>query len=427
MLVAMSNNVQSRHLTIHQNYLFEYDSMAQGSANLNIPLGFAHLEGSKMTGVSSVSFSLSFLSSPTMRAEVRSVTLTCSSESHCTFVRSAIKAAANLKVEDLYGFDPHREASDGELLGKGRFAFVRKSWRTGGDKKCAVKVIDKEAFWERVRKGRERKDTLVREISVQAAATYFSTEYTQQFRPVFVKLNGVFESFSHLVIEMELMESDPGDLFRLLKQKNSRLSESDASHYIFDMLWAVKSLQSIGIAHRDIKLANLLITGGNGGDGGPWVKLADFGMSNFAGPDGLLLGRCGTPGYVAPEIFSVGKKIGYKNNVDLFSVGVVMYTLLCGYEPFFGATDAELVESNKRAKVVFDEEDWASVGREAKSLIRRLLDSNPDTRIGVDEALKSEWFKGRNLEHDFAAGNPNGGMLAEGMEVKEMDFMCSIS
>ncbi|GMH60120.1 hypothetical protein TL16_g02979, partial [Triparma laevis f. inornata] len=204
----------------------------------------------------------------------------------------------------------------------------------------------------------------------------------------FVKLLGVFETFKHLVIEMEFVESETSDMFQLL-QLRSTLSELEAADYVYNILLAVRGMQSVGIVHRDIKLANLMVVdGGEGGDGG---ELGDYGMANFVGKDGLLLGRCGTPGYVAPEILRAGKNVGYGNNVDIFSTGVVMYTVLCGYEPFYGESEKELVESNKRARVLFPEEDWGRVSEEAKRLIKRMLDSNPDTRISADEALRSNW------------------------------------
>jgi serine/threonine protein kinase len=177
------------------------------------------------------------------------------------------------------------------------------------------------------------------------------------------------------------------------------LSEVEAVEIIHNLLTSVRCMQKLGIAHRDLKLANIFM-GDELGTDSVKVKLGDYGMSDFVGKDGLLRGRCGTPGYVAPEILRAGVKIGYRNNVDMFSTGVVMYTLLCGYEPFYGETDKQLVESNKQAKVDFHEHDWGHISIEAKTLILKMLNPDPDERIKANDALNDVWFKKNGLSND---------------------------
>jgi len=153
-------------------------------------------------------------------------------------------------------------------------------------------------------------------------------------------------------------------------------------------------------------------------------KVADFGMSTFAGVDGQLRGRCGTvckedgntqlvtrsrcfanflhrlfrffslqPGYVAPEIFSAGLHGGYGNKVDIFSAGVTLYVMLCGYEPFYGETDAELIEANKQANIDFPEEEWKDVSAAARDLVQKMMHPDPAKRLYAAGALKHPWFK----------------------------------
>ena len=203
----------------------------------------------------------------------------------------------------------------------------------------------------------------------------------------------------------QLVDSDTSDLFQLMRSRG-KLNELDAADYIHNILYGIRGMQSLNIAHRDIKLANLMVTND---DSEVFVKLGDYGMANFVGKDGLIKGRCGTPGYVAPEILKAGKNIGYSNKVDVFSAGVVMYTLLCGYEPFYGETDGELVDCNRRARVVFEDRDWGGISAEAKRLITRMLDSNPETRITPDEALSSEWFGESEIPTE---AYPEGGSCA---------------
>ena len=135
------------------------------------------------------------------------------------------------------------------------------------------------------------------------------------------------------------------------------MEEDEAAHIMRDILTCIDAMRRIGIAHRDVKPANILMCHAEHGDGIA-VKVGDFGMATFVGHDYLLRGRCGTPGYVAPEILRSSTSLGYKNKVDVFSAGVTLYVLLCGYEPFYGECDAELIESNRAAKVEYPNEDW---------------------------------------------------------------------
>ena len=116
-------------------------------------------------------------------------------------------------------------------------------------------------------------------------------------------------------------------------------------------------------------------------------------MSAFVGVDGHIRGRCGTPGYVAPEIFNAGIYGGYGNKVDVFSAGVTLYVMLCGYEPFYGETDAELVDCNKAAKFDFPPEDWGHISPEAKDLVRKMSKANANERLSAKEALQHPWFQ----------------------------------
>ena len=133
---------------------------------------------------------------------------------------------------------------------------------------------------------------------------------------------------------------------------SGRYSENEVKGLISQLIDAVNICVLCGIGHRDIKLQNITfpiekkISTTTDGDriNNVLIKLADFGMASFAQRDGRLRGRCGTPGYVAPEILRAGVHETYDINVDIFSIGVVAYTLLCGYEPFYGTDDQSLIK-----------------------------------------------------------------------------------
>jgi calcium/calmodulin-dependent protein kinase I len=278
---------------------------------------------------------------------------------------TCLNNAAKLRIEDLWEFDPEFE------FGRGRYAtvyparrknneyFAKQGLEKIGEGKpdrtellkrcdCALKVVDKNEFWRRVVKGRERADTLVREQSVQSTLTAKCGRV-----PTFLKLRGFFETSDNIVMELELLEGT--DLFEYVSSKGV-LGEDEAALIIRDVLTSLEAMNRVGLAHRDVKPANVLMCCRE--KDGVSVKVGDFGMSTFVGVDGLIRGRCGTPGYVAPEILSAGSHVGYGNKVDVFSAGVTLFVMLCGYEPFYGVTDKELIEANKRAVIDFPESDW---------------------------------------------------------------------
>jgi serine/threonine protein kinase len=343
---------------------------------------------------------------------------------------SSLSQAARLKVEDLYEYD---KSASGQVLGKGSFATVYPGRRRRGKKllnssldetekknngfgilkkkpsfpsfahlavhlaedefECALKIIDKDLFWKRVRKDRERADSIVRETSVQAALLATGDIY-----PGFLRVKSFFETFDKVVLEMELL--DGIDLFRYIEKKGI-LSEVEAAQIMYDILSCVDAMKTSGIAHRDIKPANILMADKKKSCA-VHVKLGDFGMATFVGEDNLIRGRCGTPGYVAPEIMAAKMNGGYENKVDAFSAGVIMYILLCGYEPFYGESEKELIAENLKAKVDYPSADWGSVSVEGRDLVEKMLERDPSKRIVPSKALQHPWITRRAT----GRGNP---------------------
>ncbi len=111
-----------------------------------------------------------------------------------------------------------------------------------------------------------------------------------------------------------------------------------------------------------------------------------------------------------PEIFKTDKSAGYGPNVDMFSVGCVVYTLLCGMEPFYGEDMAELVEANKSGKIDFDMDEWEDVSEDAIDWLRKAMAENPANRMGPREALAHDWIvKGRRTPAGRAGTSESGG------------------
>jgi serine/threonine protein kinase len=183
-----------------------------------------------------------------------------------------------------------------------------------------------------------------------------------------------------------------GELFEHIVSRGS-FSEPDAAHVIAQVTAAVQHLHAHGIVHRDIKPENVLFV--DAGSPVPWVKLADFGLATILKENHLLSTPCGTPSCVAPEVLLAE---GYGEAVDMWSVGILLYILLCGYPPFQQEEDSgdgdlvSLYEQIIHGDFEFPAEDWASVHPEAKDLILRLLVVDPEARARPADVLQHPWI-----------------------------------
>ncbi|KAI8094931.1 kinase-like domain-containing protein [Gilbertella persicaria] len=143
------------------------------------------------------------------------------------------------------------------------------------------------------------------------------------------------------------------------------------------------------IVHRDMKPENLLFQTNTENAN---LMITDFGLSKILkGHDDILTTACGTPGYVAPEVLL---QTGHNKPVDLWSVGVMLFTLLSGYTPFWGEDQASLFQSIMSGEYEYDEEYWSDISQSAKNLIDRLLTFDPNKRITAEEALLHPWITG---------------------------------
>lgn len=141
-------------------------------------------------------------------------------------------------------------------------------------------------------------------------------------------------------------------------------------------------------SHSDLKPENLLYSSPNDD---AILKLTDFGFATVVHPNESLHAACGTPGYVAPEIIS-DQTQGYGKAVDMWSLGVITYILLCGYPPFYDEDTENLFRQIKAAEYVFDEEDFAEISQPAKEFIASLLLLDPSARLTADQVLLHPWL-----------------------------------
>ncbi|KAI4324528.1 hypothetical protein MLD38_030011 [Melastoma candidum] len=278
-------------------------------------------------------------------------------------------------TEDYLGGDPTRSPDSpaklmgkyemGRLLGCGAFAkvYYARDLRTGQG--VAIKVVSKM----KVIKGGFTAH-VKREIAIMRRLRH----------PNIVRLFEVMATKTKIYFVMEFAKG--GELFA--KIAKGRFNEDLCRKYFQQLISAVGYCHSRGVFHRDLKPENLLL------DENWDLKVSDFGLSAVQDqiqPDGLLHTLCGTPAYVAPEILA---KKGYDGaKVDVWTCGVILFVLNAGYLPF---NDPNLmVMYRKIYRGEFRCPKWTPP--DMKRLITRLLDTNPQTRITIDEILNDPWFR----------------------------------
>uniref|UniRef100_A0A8C3YUH3 non-specific serine/threonine protein kinase n=1 Tax=Catagonus wagneri TaxID=51154 RepID=A0A8C3YUH3_9CETA len=247
-------------------------------------------------------------------------------------------------------------------LGKGNFAVVKLARHRVTKTQVAIKIIDK------TRLDSSNLEKIYREVQIMKLLNH----------PHIIKLYQVMETKDMLYIVTEFAKN--GEMFDYLTS-HGHLSESEARKKFWQILSAVEYCHSHHIVHRDLKTENLLL------DGNMDIKLADFGFGNFYKSGEPLSTWCGSPPYAAPEVFE-GKE--YEGpQLDIWSLGVVLYVLVCGSLPFDGPSLPALRQRvlEGRFRIPF------FMSRDCETLIRRMLVVDPAKRIGMAQIRQHRWMQ----------------------------------
>ncbi|KAL1265551.1 hypothetical protein QQF64_003578 [Cirrhinus molitorella] len=262
-------------------------------------------------------------------------------------------------VEDFYNMGPE--------LGRGATSVVFRCEEKQTEKPYAVKVLKKTIDKKIVRT----------EIGVLLRLSH----------PNIIRLKEIFETETEIFLILELVTG--GELFDRIVERGY-YSERDAAHVIKQILEAVAYLHENGVVHRDLKPENLLYA--DLSIDAP-LKIADFGLSKIIDEQVTMKTVCGTPGYCAPEIL---RGNAYGPEVDMWSVGVILYILLCGFEPFFDPRGDQYMYSRiLNCDYEFVSPWWDEVSLNAKDLVSKLIVLDPHKRLTVKQALEHPWVLGK--------------------------------
>eukprot|EP00951_Prasinocladus_malaysianus_P046756 scaffold647917_cov42-Prasinocladus_malaysianus.AAC.1 len=253
----------------------------------------------------------------------------------------------------------------GQLLGKGTFGDVYIGHLKGEKDRYAVKLVNK-AF---LREG-QAQARLLREIQIQQSLSH----------PNVLRLVDFYEDGNFVYLVTELCEG--GELLGLVKQRGG-LPEEQARKLFQQMAHAVDYLHSKSIMHRDIKLANILLSQKDPMQ----LKIADFGLAAaLESCDSERMTVCGTPNYLSPEI---ALHQPYSFASDLWSLGVALYTMLAGVPPFQGRQVSETLQRVKSGTFTVPD----SMSPSAADLIRGLLQVNPRSRLPLQAVLQHSFLQ----------------------------------
>lgn len=201
-----------------------------------------------------------------------------------------------------------------------------------------------------------------------------------------VQLYEIIETQKKLYLIMEY--ASKGELFDYIVQVQ-RVKEPEACRFFQQIIAGVEYISRLNIVHRDLKPENLLLDYDKG------IKLVDFGLSNTYKQGELLKTACGSPCYAAPEMIA-GKKY-HGTNVDIWSCGVILFALICGYLPFEDPNTSQLYKKILNAEYVVPK----FVSEEAKDLIGCILNTDPEKRYKIEEIRKHPWFNLVKCEENF--------------------------
>ncbi|GJP30834.1 hypothetical protein CLOM_g7164 [Closterium sp. NIES-68] len=288
----------------------------------------------------------------------------------CSAAPTQVLPVPTGRLEDYFVLDSH-------VLGSGQFGTVRRCTERATGSRFACKTLLKDRLSTEAERDEIRREIeLMQRVAVGGAHTGI------------VQLRAVFEDDVAVHLVMELCEG--GELFDEVVRRG-RFNERDAASVFAQVASAVAHCHARGVLHRDLKPENILLVRD------PSVplcaaplttKVADFGLGVSLVAGERAKGVAGSPFYIAPEVLTGDYSLG----ADVWSLGVILYILLSGVPPFWGATDKDVFVEVLRGAVDMSGPEWSGVSEEAKHLVRCLLQRDPARRPSAAAILSHPWI-----------------------------------
>ena len=257
-----------------------------------------------------------------------------------------------------------------QKIGKGKFGLVKSGINKETNKPVAIKIMAK--------KNMDKSDMELAKVEIDIL------KIAQH--PNIIKLYDVFENENYIYIIMEYCSG--GDLLSYFEHYEYELPETKVCEIIHKLSMAIYYLHSYGIVHRDLKPENILMTDLTSNAD---IRLLDFGLSKIVGNDEKCTEPYGTLSFVAPEVLQ-GKP--YDKSVDLWSIGIITFLLLCGYMPFDDKhSEREIARQTIQDPVPYENKIWSKLSPEAKTFVDGLLQKKPEKRYSIKEVLEHPWIK----------------------------------
>ena len=277
------------------------------------------------------------------------------------------------KEEKSYYFDNEEDFKiwfDKLNTAKGKFGLVKSGINKETNKPVAIKIMAK--------KNMDKSDMELAKVEIDIL------KIAQH--PNIIKLYDVFENENYIYIIMEYCSG--GDLLSYFEHYEYELPETKVCEIIHKLSMAIYYLHSYGIVHRDLKPENILMTDLTSNAD---IRLLDFGLSKIIGNDEKCTEPYGTLSFVAPEVLQ-GKP--YDKSVDLWSIGIITFLLLCGYMPFDDKhSEREIARQTIQDPVPYENKIWSKLSPEAKTFVDGLLQKKPEKRYTIKEVLEHPWIK----------------------------------
>ena len=273
----------------------------------------------------------------------------------------------NAAVQNKSLFDKYEVK---QKIGNGKFGLVKFGINKETKQQVAIKIMAK--------KNMDKSDLELAKVEIDILKI--------GQHPNIIKLYDIYENENYIYIIMEYCSG--GDLLSYFEHYEYELKETKVCEIIHKLSMAIYYLHSYGIVHRDLKPENILMT-----DLTPEadIRLLDFGLSKIVGNEEKCTEPYGTLSFVAPEVLQ-GKP--YDKSVDLWSIGIITFLLLCGYLPFDDKhSEREIARQTIQDPVPFESKIWNKYSSEAKNFVERLLQKKPEKRLTIKEILEHPWIK----------------------------------